>query len=96
MTFILHHPAAGVYLGNCLGMGFWSKWDPVGQTEAVTFDSQAEALEHIQSWHQGDENNVIFRKEITIHPVHTKNPKYATITEIEAAGFPGWNPDAKN
>jgi hypothetical protein len=66
--FVLHHPEAGIYLGNFLGMGFWSHLDPVGQPQAVTFATETEALTHIQSW---DETNSDFNTNITIRPVNT-------------------------
>lgn len=44
----------GVYVGNALGLGFWSKLDDADQDTAVTFDSVEDAKEHVCSW---DENN---------------------------------------
>ena len=91
VRYVLVHPDAGIYVGNCLGLGFWSKVDPVGQPEAVTFASQTEAHEHIQSW-DGDDG--AFNSSITIEPVDTAGSQYASIPQIEAAGLPAWDPNA--
>ncbi len=40
----------GVYLGACMGLGFWSKLDPAGQTEAPTFESIDHINEMIEEW----------------------------------------------
>jgi hypothetical protein len=50
MRFVITHPGYGIYLGSCLGLGFWSKMDPAGQDSAVTFPSTAEAQEHADGW----------------------------------------------
>lgn len=44
---VIVHEEMGVYLGSCLGLGFWTKLDPVDQTAAVVFDSPEAAIEHI-------------------------------------------------
>ncbi len=43
--FVLYLPEWGVYLDNAMGLGFWSKEDPVGQTHACTFASEV-AIAH--------------------------------------------------
>jgi hypothetical protein len=47
---LLTHPEQGVYIGQCLGLGFWSKLDPCGQDKAPTFDEEGTAREHISTW----------------------------------------------
>jgi hypothetical protein len=54
MEIVITHPEMGIYLGNCLGLGFWTLIDPVGQPEATTFPDADTARTHIASW---DENN---------------------------------------
>lgn len=51
---VLVHPEHGVYLGNFLGLGFWSKLDPAGQEAAVVFPSVDEARRFAQSWDLAD------------------------------------------
>lgn len=38
-AYVLYSDTLGVYLGNVLGLGFWSKLDPFGQGGAPTFES---------------------------------------------------------
>lgn len=76
----------GIYLGNCMGMGFWSLLDPVGQDHAVTFPTVSEALDHVKEW---------VTPIVVITPaLEVADPEgYATIAECVAAGLPGWDPD---
>jgi hypothetical protein len=53
MAYVIVHETMGIYLGNCMGMGFWTLLDPVGQPSAATFSSIRDAQEHVLSW----ENN---------------------------------------
>lgn len=48
--YVLYHDEMGIYLGSCMGLGFWTKLDPVGQNEAVTFESSEQALKHASTW----------------------------------------------
>lgn len=54
MRCVIIHPKFGVYLGNCLGLGFWTLLDTAGQSEAVTFENDADARDYIAGW---DSNN---------------------------------------
>lgn len=84
---LIFHPEMGVYLGNCLGLGFWSKLDPGGQDAAVTFESAEEAINHAASW-----DDLVLNLKFA--SVKTCARNYATILEIEAAGLSGWDPKA--
>lgn len=35
--YILNHPEWGVFVGEFIGLGFWTQLDSVEQTEVVTF-----------------------------------------------------------
>lgn len=48
--YVITHPDMGVYLGNALGMGFWTKLDSVDQQAAVTFPDIKAARDHVASW----------------------------------------------
>ncbi|MEW5423977.1 hypothetical protein [Amorphus sp. 3PC139-8] len=50
MPVVIIHEEMGVYLGNCLGLGFWTLMDCAGQSAAVTFPSEAAARDHVASW----------------------------------------------
>ena len=39
-AIVIFHEEMGVYLGNALGLGFWSMLDPAGQTSAVCFPDE--------------------------------------------------------
>lgn len=83
MGFVIVHPELGVYLGCCLGLGFWSKLDPVGQSAAVVFDSPEQAAAHVASWDD-------FTDNWTTHPVTPDKNGYASVAACVAAGLEGW------
>lgn len=78
---IITHVEWGVYLGSCMGLGFWSRLDPVGQDSAVTFDNDAQALLVVQCWDSQPDQNDLRLVEVQ---VQSEN-RYATIEEISAA-----------
>jgi hypothetical protein len=51
---VLTHPELGIYLGSCMGLGFWTLLDSADQPSAVTFANEDEARAHVAAW---DENN---------------------------------------
>lgn len=82
--FVLYSPTLGIYIGESLGLGFWSELDPVGQGAAVTFPDEDAARAHAAGW---------------LHEVADVEPRpvlveagcgYATVDECMAAGLPGW------
>lgn len=83
--FVLVSPEMGIYLGNCLGLGFWSKLDPVGQPSAVTFESDADAIGHAQSWDGG------VPEGLTSREVEADDGIYASVAACVAAGLEGWS-----
>lgn len=85
--FVLFHPTDGIFLGNCMGLGFWSLLDPVGQDEAVTFADRIEAIDAKAVSISPDEFCAV-----EIRPVEVANPPYATLAECVAAGLPSWEP----
>jgi hypothetical protein len=85
VRFIIYHEEMGVYLGNGLGFGFWSKLDHLGLPEATVFDSTEQAREFAATWESPVPN-------LQYIPVATAAENYASIAEIEAAGLPGWDP----
>lgn len=92
--YLLFSPEDGIYIGNALGLGFWSKLDPVNQPAAVTFPTPDEAFAHVLAC-GGRE---AWPKELEVKPVKVQVPcmprpedmVYATIAECVAAGLPGW------
>jgi hypothetical protein len=86
MAVVLYQEEMGVYLGSCLGLGFWSKWDAAGQDEACVFSSSAQAAEYVKTWDNIPEG---------IHAVivNVPNTEYASMEACVAAGLPAWEID---
>lgn len=78
---VIVHPEWGVYLGNAMGLGFWSLLDSAGQFAAAIFAGEAEAEEHIQSW---DENNTPSAYRLV--PVAASG-RWASVMELRNAGL---------
>lgn len=85
-AFVITHPEMGVYLGNFLGLGFWSKLDPVGQPAAVTFATEAMAEDHMALWDCGRPQGA------KLIPVWADLHNFASIDACVAAGLEGWQP----
>lgn len=47
---VMSQPEMGVYLGSCMGFGFWSKMDSAGQDVACGFKDEEDARRYIASW----------------------------------------------
>jgi len=88
---IIYTKEEGIFLGECLGFGFWSKLDPVGQDSAVTFPDIETAKSYVKSW-KNQLSGIQFKEiKITDTNQHT-GEFYASIKDCINAGLPGWNP----
>lgn len=87
MAVVIVSPIDGIYIGNCMGLGFWTKIDPVGQPAVVTFSSVAEAEEHMSTWECGRPDGISF------HEVVPDDGVYASIQACVHAGLEGWIDD---
>lgn len=85
MSVVIVHPDLGVYLGSCLGLGFWSKMDPVGQPAAVTFPSAEVASSFIAG-----SLDPAWRNDLTVVEVMADSDGYASIESCVRAGLEGW------
>lgn len=81
--YVITHPKGGVYLGTCLGLGFWTLYDPVGQDHAVVFETPEKAWRFIDTWNSRD----IYLQSVIIRHVECALPDYATIDELKEAGL---------
>jgi hypothetical protein len=92
--FVVAHPDDGVFLGAMMGLGFWSKLDPVGQDAAVTFATPAAFNEWVAELRK--EEPKAFDRGYSLHPVkatvYESGVWYATVADCQAAGLPGWTP----
>ena len=86
MRYVIYSEEMGVYLGNLMGLGFWSKLDPVGQDAAVTIDSEAACMDHVKSW-----DNPINGPWKAV-PVTPDMGTFASIERCVEAGLPRWTP----
>lgn len=84
--FIIVHETQGVYLGSCIGLGFWSELDPAGQTSACTFMAESQARNHVATWDapHGDPDNYRYVE------VEIEKDRYATMEECMDAGQKPW------
>lgn len=83
-AYVIVEPEMGIYLGGCMGLGFWTKLDPAGQPSAVTFTSQKEAEDHMATWDSGRP------EKATLHPVQPDDGEYASVQACVNAGLEGW------
>lgn len=79
--FLLVHDEWGLYLGCCLGMGFFTKMDTAGQFEAVVFPTVEMAMDHIKAW-----DPPVPLDRFKFMPVEAEDC-YATIEQIKQAGI---------
>ena len=84
--FVIYDLNFGVYLGACMGLGFWSLLDAAGQDMACVFESKDDAQNHVDSWDSKP-------TAMSFIPVETKDPVYASISECVSAGIPAWGAD---
>lgn len=91
VRFVAVHPEMGVYLGSAMGLGFWSKGDPVGQDAAVTFPDRATADKIMASWDGGRPRGTVTWPIIPDQPGLARE-RYASIAACVAAGLDGWEP----
>src|SRR5258708_2332883 len=88
--FVLYSPdpTVGVFLGDCLGLGFWSLMAPTGQEAAVTFATEAEAAEFVASWSEQPSF------PIEIRSVEADDGAFASVAACVRASLPSWDPSA--
>lgn len=84
--FVLFQKDWGIYLGNAMGLGFWTLLDSVGQDAACTFETEEHAHAHVATWDSKPPD------DYRVVKVVTKDKRFATIEECVAAGLPAWTP----
>jgi hypothetical protein len=82
---VIYSQEWGVFLGTCMGLGFWSKLDPAGQDVAVCFDNEDKAKAFIATW---DEQPPVEMRFVT---VTTVSSDWATSDECGLAGLDEWS-----
>ena len=84
MAVVIYTEERGIYLGNCMGLGFWTKLDPIGQPSAVTFPDTATAEAHMAEWDEGRPDGATF---VDVTP---DAEGYASVQACVLAGLPAW------
>lgn len=79
--FVITHAEMGIYLGNYMGLGFWTLMDSADQPMAVVFDNKKDAYEHIRSW--DERNNPYNYNLVSIEA----SGRYASIPALIDAGL---------
>lgn len=78
---VIVHPEMGIYLGNCLGLGFFSMLDCAGQDHAATFPTVGAARLHVIPWDENNDPDAYRYVEVD------GSSEWASIEELEAAGL---------
>lgn len=82
ISIVITHPEQGIYLGNFIGLGFWSMLYAGGTTMAATFPSEEDARDHVAGW-KTDNNPDAY----TYALVDSIFEQGATIPELQTAGL---------
>jgi hypothetical protein len=82
---VIVHPEWGIYLGSCLGLGFFSAMDCAGQDSAAVFPSEKDARFFIAEWSDNNQPDMF-----TYPTVQAVDTYWATIEELDAAGLAEW------
>ncbi|MFJ1470178.1 hypothetical protein [Massilia orientalis] len=88
MAFVIYSEEEGVFIGECLGLGFWSKLDPVDQDCAVTFSSVDAAEAFMAGWEGG---RPVGATLVPVVPDRVDGS--ASIAACMRAGLPEWITD---
>lgn len=87
IKYIAYCSEKGVYLGEMLGLGFWSNLDSVGQDSATVFPDEQSAHAYFAS----AETEITY----SLIPVEVlPGDRWITAGELQRQGKPYWVPDA--
>jgi len=92
IEYLLISEDDGVFIGEMLGLGFWSKLDSVGIGEAVTFPSEDSIEEYLATWAEYPKE----RDKLSFVPVEIANKGKATMEECIAVGIEAWKAECPN
>jgi len=85
MAVVIYSEKDGIYLGSCMGFGFWSNLDAVGQTSAATFKSEEEAEAYMNTWDGGRPADVRM-----VNVEADDGGTHASMASCIRSGLPGW------
>jgi len=81
--WVLYSPEMGVFVGSCMGLGFWSNLDPVDQPRAPALHPEEWAVA-CADWDTPPPPDAVLRS------VEHSQDGYASRGEIALAGLPVW------
>ncbi len=86
--YVIFNNEMGVFLGHCMGMGFWSALDAVGQDEAVAFlpDEATQAITDITSNLDGT-----FELKEVDNLKYINGTHYVSMEDCIKSGIPAWD-----
>jgi len=87
--FVITHPETGIYLGNFLGLAFWSMLDCAGQDMAATFETATQARHHAEAWNSS-------LTGFAFEAVECSHEYFASPQELDAAGLEHYTPKMKD
>jgi hypothetical protein len=79
---VITHPEYGIFVGECLGLAFWSKLDAVGQNTAAIFENELQAQAYI-----GDIKAPVEKNSFSFINMTTEDEFHASVPELRAAGL---------
>lgn len=91
LRYVLYSEEAGIYLGSCMGLGFWSKMDPAGQDRACTFAGK----DDVEAWKKSLDHPENLPDFHLVEVWPDLPDYYASIDACANAQLPRWNPDNK-
>lgn len=91
MSFVITHPIWGVFLGDFLGMAFWSRLSPPPEVDAAPcFPSLEEAQNYVATW----QLPLAHRLSLQARPVTPDRREgdisYASMAALHPAGIEPW------
>lgn len=82
MAIVITHERFGIYIGHCMGLGFWTRLDCAGQDRAGVFENLGQAQQHVAYWNDNADQGEFEYVEVGCADLH-----YATIEELKVAGL---------
>lgn len=79
---VIIHNEMGIYLGSCMGLGFWTLLDAVDQDSAALFRDEDDARKHVRSWESHNDPDAYRYVE-----ADDDLNGYASVASLERAGL---------
>jgi hypothetical protein len=80
--YVLVHRRQGIFIGEMLGLAFWSKMDSIEQTSVQCFENFQALVLWIKTWKEGNDP-----LDYDYAVVEVGQPHEATVRELKSAGL---------